>query len=96
MSNKSGGGVLLAFTLALSSFSATADDRFQMNALFSPSDVMLAAEEKGRIMIYDGLESEIVEQAMDEQFKRIGNMMFVRIRYKQDNDEYIIDEDDCD
>ncbi len=88
--------ILLASTLVLSSFTATADDKFQMNALFAPHDAMLAAEEKGRIMIYDGLESETIDRAMDEQFKRIANMMFVRIRYKQDNDEYIIEEDGCD
>jgi len=68
---------------------------YQHNALFSPSDSQIEAEARGRIMIYDGLTNETVERALDHQFDRIGNMMFVRTIYIQENGEYEVD-DDCD
>ena len=79
--------------LSLSSTLASASD-FQQNMLFSPSERTLDAEAKGHIMIYDGLMSETVEKAMDEQFNRIGSMMFVRTRYGQP-DGSIEEDNEC-
>ena len=45
--------------------------------------------------INDGLRNETVEQALDHQFGRIENMMFVRTVYVQENGEQEVD-DDCD
>jgi hypothetical protein len=74
---------------------ASALDSYQERVLFSPSPEILQAEANGRIMIYDGLKNETVETALDNQFDRIENMMFVGTVYVQENGEYEV-EDDCD
>ena len=82
--------------LVLVTMPAQAMDNYQYNALFTPSDYTLKAEAKGRVMIYDGLTSKTVDKAMNEQFNRIDNMMFVRIIHEQDNGEYYVEDDGCD
>ncbi len=47
-------------------------------------------------MIYDSLDNETVELAMNEQFDRIENMMFVRTQYIQEDGEYEVEDDGCD
>ena len=42
------------------------------------------------------LDSETVNRAMDEQFDRIDNMMFVRTRYVEASGDHYIDDDGCD
>ncbi len=86
---------LLALGMLTSSVAAYAENGYQHSVLFSPSPSILQAEAKGRIMIYDSLENETVEMAMNEQFDRIENMMFVRTQYIQEDGEYEV-EDDCD
>ena len=88
--------ILLASLLALSGTSAFAADSFYHKTLFDPSDSMLKAESRGHIMIYDSLDSETVDRAMDEQFDRIDNMMFVRTHYVQASGDHYVDDDDCD
>ena len=88
--------ILIASLLTLTATSAVADNRFYNRLLFTPSDSMLRAESRGRIMIYDGMDNETVERAMDEQFNRIDNMMFTRIHHVQDNGEEYVDDDGCD
>ncbi len=68
---------------------------YQHNVLFNPSASQLNAEANGRIMIYDQLNNETVEQALNEQFDRIENMMFVRTRYAREDGSVDVD-DDCD
>ena len=87
--------ILAASLLALSATSAFAENSFYEKTLFTPSDSMLKAESRGRIMIYDGMDNETVNRAMDEQFDRIDNMMFTRIHYVQDDGEEYVDDDDC-
>ena len=74
---------------------ASSRESYQERILFSPNPEYLQAETRGRIMIYDGLKNETVERALDHQFDRIENMMFVRTVYVQENGEYEVD-DDCD
>lgn len=87
--------ILAASLLALSTTSTFAENSFYEKTLFTPSDSMLKAESRGRIMIYDGMDNETVNRAMDEQFDRIDNMMFTRIHHVHDNGEEYIDDDGC-
>jgi len=75
---------------------AKAVDEYQYKVLFSPSADILEAEARGRIMIYDGLHYTTVARAMDEQFNRIENMMFVGTLIEQEDGELEVEEDGCD
>ena len=86
---------LLATFLALTITPAFAVSDFYKNALFTPSESLLKAEARGRIMIYDGLDIAMVEKAMDEQFERIDNMMFVGIRHPVADGEFVAENDGC-
>ena len=86
--------LILSSLLAISATSVFAGDYLQ-NMLLSPSEHILVAEARGRVMIYDGLKNETVEKAMDEQISRIDNVMFVRTLNKQESGEVVADED-CD
>ena len=88
--------VLLTILLASTSASAHAAGDIQHKMLFTPSDYLLKAEARGRVMIYDGLKSETIDKAMDDQFDRIDKMMFVRSLYPQENGEYKLENDSCD
>ena len=72
-----------------------ADSAYTRNLLLNPSQSLLEAESRGRITIYDGLDDSEVDVAMDKQFGRIDNMMFVRIRRTLD-DGSVDETDDCD
>jgi len=86
---------LLASLLALTTTPVFATGNYYENALLTPSDSLLRAESRGRIMIYDGLDIATVERAMDEQFERIDNMMFVGIRHPVSNGEAVTEDDGC-
>ena len=88
--------IMLIFIVITASASTNADDSFQEKMLFAPSEYMLKAEERGRIMIYDGLEAKVVDKALNTQFGRIENMMFVRITHVQENGEVEYEDDGCD
>lgn len=96
-----GAGMALcaAVLLAASSPLRAADDRFnayQQKVLFEPGKSVLKAEARGRVTIYDGLDESRVDQAMDEQFERIENMMFVRTRRSTADGAVDYDDDGCD
>jgi hypothetical protein len=48
--------------------------------LFSPTPAERAAEARGEIYIYDGLRDLDIDQAMDREFERIENLMFIRTK----------------
>ncbi len=87
---------LIVMVLLVASASVHAIDDYQLKVLFTPSETNLEAESKGRVMIYDGLKSETVDLVMNEQFRRIDNMMFVRTQYVQESGEYEVEDDGCD
>jgi len=51
---------------------------WQERRLLEPTATELQREQQGKIFIYDGLKSGEVDKAMDTQFQRIDNMMFIR------------------
>ena len=53
----------------------------QMRRLMNPTPAELASEKKGRIHIYDSLDINQVDAALDNNFERIENMMFTRIHH---------------
>lgn len=80
-------------------------DSWQIQRLFHPTAAELTSEVNGSIMIYDGLTDKIAARALDEQFDRIGAMMFTRTVVTDETDapirdqetgEYITEEDGCD
>ena len=56
-----------------------AGNKWQVARLFEPTKNELRLEKQGYIMIYDNLPDTTVEQAMDNNFDRIENMMFTRV-----------------
>ena len=86
---------LLFSLLMLTASCAHAADSFQLKMLLSPSNAMLEAEARGRVMTYDGLDSATVDQALNEQFDRIDNMMFTRIHHVQEDGDYLVEDDGC-
>ena len=86
-----------AFLMGFSMFSPSqAYDEYQYKVLFSPTAEILEAETRGSVMIYDGLRYATVMRAMDEQFNRIENMMFVGTIVESDDGELEYEEDGCD
>ena len=95
---------LPALLLASGQLGAASDD-WQLRMLNQPSEAQLALEAKGRVFIYDGLTDAQVEQAVDQQFDRMGSMMFIRT-VVTDTDgetmtdpvtgELMVEEDGCD
>lgn len=48
--------------------------------LFNPTPSERAAEQRGRIYIYDGLHERDIDQAFETEFERIESMMFIRLQ----------------
>lgn len=78
-------------------------DKWQNNRLFQPTTGQKAQESKGKVVIYDGLTDATVDKAMDQNFDRIQNMMFIRVIrtgktgkpiHKQDG-SVEVEDDDC-
>lgn len=88
-------GLLSALLLAPVPLPAVAEDSYQLGMLFQPTESQRAAEARGRVMIYDGLDEQVVERALDEQFERIDSMMFVRTRHSEPDGDAVYDDDGC-
>lgn len=70
---------------------------WQIARLMAPTASQLEAESKGQVYIYDSLDINQVEAAMDSDFDRIENMMFIRIHHPStyDGGEEEVDDDGC-
>lgn len=66
----------LGFLISIHAGSATAD--WQERRLLEPTAAERDREQQGEVFIYDGLKAGQVEGALDSQFQRIDNMMFIR------------------
>lgn len=65
----------------------SADHQWQLQMLFHPSGEQLQMESRGRVFIYDGVTSADIDQAMDRNYERIENMMFVNTVWTNANGE---------
>lgn len=83
---------------AFASTHAEDGEDWQQSRLLHPTARQLQGEASGRVFIYDGLDYATVQQAMDEQFDRIGSMMFTGIRHPPTTPSgpVMVEEDDCD
>jgi hypothetical protein len=67
----------------------------QERRLLSPTPQQRAAEARGQIFIYEGLDEELVDLALDDQFERVQSMMFIRTK-PAEADAYAWINDGCD
>ena len=74
------------------------DASYDMRRLMRPTPAELASEGKGRVHIYDSLEINAVNKALDENFDRIQNMMFIRIHHlpPTGSGPAEVEDDECD
>jgi hypothetical protein len=74
-------------TSAAASADSSSIKQWKMARLLNPTHADRKAEEKGRVMIYDGMTDREVARAMDEQFGRLEYMMFTRSIVTDDSGE---------
>jgi hypothetical protein len=70
-------------------------DSWQLKQLHTPSTALRKAEQRGRVTIYEGLQVAEVDRALDGQFERIENMMFVRTKHPTPEGEVVVEDDGC-
>ncbi len=69
---------------------------FQMKTMYEPASYVLKREARGAVTISVGFTSQEVDQAMDEHYDRIENMMFTRMVISDDAGGSFIADDGCD
>jgi hypothetical protein len=81
-------GILLSLTIATANPLLAADVReIELRRLFEPTAAERQAEREGRIFIYEAMRERDVERAMDEEFGRVENMMFIRLQKTDEHGE---------
>ena len=68
--------------------------QWQEGRLLEPSAAQRTTEQSGKVIIYDRMDEALVDKALDSQFERIENMMFIRIQRPQPVGE-AMEDDDC-
>jgi hypothetical protein len=100
-------GAIAALSLGVASIVVYADQyaalaspaqNWQIKRLMMPSDAQLAAENKGQVYIYDSLDIDKVNNAMDQHFDRIQYMMFTHTHYppKSGGGQAEVEDEGCD
>jgi hypothetical protein len=87
--------IVAAALLGSSAQAATSANSWQLKQLHTPSEGLANAEDRGRVTIYDGVRDQEINRAMDEQFDRIDNMMFIRTPEETPTGEVVAADDDC-
>lgn len=87
--------VVIATLLGSSAEAAGSGNNWQLKQLHSPSEGLAKAERGGRVTIYDGIHGQEIDRAMDEQFDRIGNMMFIHPIEGTPTGQVLAQDDDC-
>lgn len=80
-----------------------ADYYWQKQMLLEPSGQQMQQENLGQVFIYDGIKSADIELAMDTNYDRIENMMFINTVWTNSEGEPLTDpytgeplvDDDC-
>ena len=72
-------------------------DNWQERRLLDPSQSQRDQERRGLVFIYDGLDHNTVQRAMDKDFDRIQNMMFTRIHHRPatGTGQVVVEDDGC-
>ena len=84
----------LALAMSVSGHAGQTERKtWEEEILFSPSEEVLHAEQRGRVWILSGLDEQALDRAMDEQYERLAHLMFVNVRGA---DPKNADEDECD
>ena len=70
---------------------------WQESRLHAPTEAQLERERSGRVFIYDGLEYNAVQEAMDQHFDRIQYMMFTQIHHppRPGEETAYVEDDGC-
>jgi hypothetical protein len=97
---KTGPILFMSLAACCANLSATQSSgvyEWQKRRIFHPTTAELRREARGRVVIYDGMRVGDVRHALDSQFDRIDNMMFIRTRYPNPKDPgaYLVEDDDC-
>ena len=93
--------MLFAGVVPLSGLNSAAADedriyQIQKKRLDRPSRVVRKAEQlRQSVFIYESMKQQDVENAMEQQFDRIENMMFIKTRLLNEEGEEEIEEDGC-
>jgi hypothetical protein len=69
---------------------------WQLAMIHNPSAAQLKVEQRGRVYIYDRMHEAEIELAMNTQFNRLDNMMFVRTQVVTAEGEIETADDECD
>lgn len=97
--------VVGAFLLTIAASISAGDVRdIELRRLFAPTPAEIVSEAEGRIYIYDGLTDRDVQRALDEEFERVENMMFIRtqktngegdVKHDEETGEVEYEDDGC-
>ena len=78
-------------SIGISTTTAAQPSNYDLKMIYQPSQYLLERERNGHVNIYDGLKNNQVNQILDDNFSRIVNMMFTRVKLTDEYGEVMID-----